>query len=265
MLMTLTYKASGLDVNTQFNAAQSFFFFDGDANRQRLSDYLDAVAAIGLIDPAEIDTLLGEEDDFDKASLLLETTFDQAACERAFSSDGTAARATPPDRHFYEQVGRRALARLVKLADPDAYRRMPLVDDVLWKTMTDTGQPGFKSILPPPITGGDRTREAMRVATIAADYSVIVWWAAAMAEAAARVAEMRAFLNGRTVTASLETDSEFRRLRKRLESSMVKAIGRNRSTFDDPWGLVALYLASAGTAEARAAVVSPKLSLSLPD
>ena len=45
---------------------------------------------------------------------------------------------------------------------------------------------------------------------------------------------------------------------------MVRAIRSNRSTFDDPWGLVALFMAAEGTADASATVVSPKFTLSLP-
>ena len=266
MLMTLTYKASGLDVNTTFAARQSFFFFDRDANRQRVSDYLDAVAALRLIDAGRIAELLGDEDDFDRSSLDLAVGFNQAACERAFGRHGGAGTAVvPPTQAAYEGIGRQALLALVQPHDPDAYRRAPLQDDALWRRMRDVGQASLRQVLPPPITGGDSTREAVRVAVVAADYSVIVWWAAAMAEAAARIADMQAFLKGRTASAALDADPEFRRLRERLEKSMVKAIRSNRSTFDDPWGLVALFMAADGTAEASATVVSPKFTLSLPE
>jgi hypothetical protein len=258
-VMTLTYKASGLDANTGLEAAQSFFFFDKAANRQRVSDYLDAVAALGLMNVAAIDTHLGGDDDFGKASLLLETTFDQAASERVFHQPGA-----PPDQDFYEAIGRRALLALVKATDPDAYRRLPLRDDALWKKMKDAGQPSFRFVLPPPIAGGDETRQALRVGVVAADYSVIVWWAEAMALAADRLAEMLTFLNGRQAS-SLDTDPAFRKRRADLEDAIVKAIRRNTSTFDDPWGLVALFMASEGTAEAAATVVSPKLTLFLPE
>jgi hypothetical protein len=267
MLMTLTYKASGLDVNTALHAEQSFFFFDKDANRQRLSDYLDAVAALGLIKTGGNRALLGSEDDFDAASLLLETTFEQAACERAFGGRNSAGRTvfTPPDQTFYEGIGRRALLALVRPRDPDAYRRAAVEDDALWARMRAAGQPNLRRVLPPPITGGSRDREALRVAVVAADYSVIVWWAAAMAEAAKRIAEMRTFLDGRAATVAMDQDPRFREVRERLEKSVVKAISSNRSTFDDPWGLVALFMAAEGTAAATAAVVSPKFSLFRPE
>jgi hypothetical protein len=258
-LMTLTYKAGGLDVNTGLDAAQSFFFFDKAANRQRISDYLDAVAAVGLLDAAATGEHLAGDDDFGKASLLLETTFGQAACERVFGVPGP-----PPDRDFYEGIGRRALAALVKPSDPDAYRRLPMIDEALWRRMRDGGQAQFRTILPPPITGGAENQQALRVGVVAADYSVIVWWAKAMALAASRLADMRAFLEGRTAT-SLDQDAAFGRRRADLSDAIVKAIRENTSTFDDPWGLVALFMASAGKAAVAATLVSPKLTLFLPE
>jgi hypothetical protein len=256
-LMTLTYKAAGLDVNRSLGASQSFFFFDKDANRQRMSDFLDAVAALGLTPAQDTPALLGSNDEFGKASLLLETTYDQQAAERAFGMPGP-----PPDQEAYEAIGRQALLALVTEADADAYRRIPLRDPALWKAMKDAGQANFRSVLPRPITAGD-TRGAVRVAVVAADYSLIVWWASAMALAAKRLAEMRAFLAGRTAL-DLEHDEGFRRRRADLEEAVVKAIRKNTASFDDPWGLVALFMASAATAQATATIVSAKFTVSLP-
>ena len=128
-----------------------------------MSDYLDAVAALGLIGTSDIRRQLGGDDDFGKASLLLETTFDQQACERAVRS-----RRPPPDQASTRAIGRQRCSRLVKPSDPDAYRRLPLTNNALWKTMKDAGQPHFRFILPPPITGGDDGRR-VRVGVVAAD------------------------------------------------------------------------------------------------
>ena len=61
----------GVDVNSDLKASQSFFLFDRQANRQRVSDFLDAVAAVGLLNAAEIPERLDGIDDFGKTSLLL--------------------------------------------------------------------------------------------------------------------------------------------------------------------------------------------------
>jgi hypothetical protein len=262
-MMSLTYRAVGIDptVTAALDLSQSFFFFDKSANRQRLSDYLDAVRALGLIDD-DGDAMLAGEDDFGKASLLLETSFDHAASVRLFESpQGT------PDSDFYEKIGRNALLSLVKQGEFDDYRRLPLERDSLWKEMRDAGQAQFRFILPPPITGG--SSEALRVGVIEADYSIIVWWAGAMAKAAKRLAEMRAFLATRGasdgVPLALDDDPVFLSHRRELEKDMVKAIRHNKSSFDDPWGLVALHQASRGAATAAATMISPKLTLFLPE
>lgn len=266
-VMSLTYRAIGLDPATAvLDISQSFFFFDKSANRQRVSDYLDAVRALGLIDD-DGDAMLGDEDDFGKASLLLETSYDDEASARVFVvPQGVSA------GDFYERIGREALLSLVKPGEPDDYRRIPLLDDSLWQKMRDTGQPGFRFILPSPITGG--SREAIRVGVVESDYTVIVWWAGAMAKATERLADMREFLDqqsdrrdpdDRRLPPELDEDPEFLSRRRDLEKAMVKAIKNNKSTFDDPWGLIALHLASAGTATAAATLISPKLTLFLPE
>jgi hypothetical protein len=139
---------------------------------------------------------------------------------------------------------------------------MPLLDTDLWQLMKSTGQPGFRQILPQPITGG--TDEQLRVSVVQGDYSVIVWWSEAMATAAARLEEMRAFLASRDPVA-LDTDPDFRRRRDTLEKKIADAIAKNKSRFDDPWGLVAMFLASSAKASVNATVVSSKLTLFLPE
>jgi hypothetical protein len=257
-MMTATYKASGLDVNTSMTASQVFVHLDSRADRRRMSNYLDAVAAVGLIDEPDVERLLGSGTDFGRSSLVLETEFDQAACERLFDEDGT-----PRNEDAFESIGKRALLALVRDKDPDAYRRIPLRDVSLWARMKKTGQPGFRRILPPPITGG--AAEQLRVAVVAADYTLIVWWARAMATAAERLAGLRTFLKNRDPAELDETDKSFRKRRTALENAMVKAVKQNKASFDDPWGLVALFMASRQAAKVCAKVVSPGLTLLLPD
>ncbi len=255
-LMSLTYRAAGFDATEGLTIDQSFFIFDRSANRQRVSDYLDAVRALGLV-ADDSDGRLGAEDDFGSASLLLETSYDRDASERMFeAASGT------PDSDFYETIGRRALLALIKPNEPDAYRRLPLFDNSLWKKMRETGQPGFRFVLPPPITGGGS--EAVRVGVVEADYSVIVWWAGAMAKAAERLADMHAFLANRDPLA-LDQDPAFDAQRSQLANAMVKVIRSNKSTFDDPWAMVALHHAAGGATSAAATLVSPKLTLFLPE
>jgi hypothetical protein len=255
-MMSLTYRAIGLDVTTALAINQSFFFFDRSANRQRVSDYLDAVEALALVDAATARQLLGGQDDFGKASLLLETRFDNAASQRIFE---LPAGVDPPA--FYERIGREALLALIKPDEADAYRRLPLGNEKLWAAMKDAGQPNFRHILPPPITGGSDSD--LRVRVVEADYTLITWWAKAMAKAAEQLDAMRAFLKGREPQA-LGKDAVFVSRRADLAKAIAKAVGSNKSSFDDPWGVVVLHRAARGAAAAEATLIGPRFSLFLP-
>jgi hypothetical protein len=261
VMLTATYKAGGLDPNTNLSAAQTFFQLDRRANRQRMSDYLDAVAALGLIAPADVAAALGTATDFGKASLLLETAFDQAACERLFSDAGA-----PRDRGFYEDVGKLALLALVREHDADAYRRVPLLDGALWAKMKDAGAARFRFVLPAAITGNGADEQQLHAEVVAADYSLIVWWAKAMAAASDAIADLRAYLAGPPQMAPDDQDAEFRARRNRVSQAMVSAVQQNRTTFGrDPWGLVAMFYASKRSGRTRAVIASSRLTRTLPE
>jgi hypothetical protein len=261
LMLTVTYKASGLDANTSLNAAQSYFKIDRDVNRQEMADFLDAIAAVGLMRADDIEDRMGLIDDFDRGSLLIDVEYDQAACERMFL-DETGA---PRTRDFYEDVGKLALLALIQPDDVDAYRREPMKNAALWQRMRDSVSSDFSTILPPPITGGSDEARKLHVAIVTADYSMIVWWAGAMASAAQKLADMRAFLAGPPPVTPSDTNKAFTKRRADLSEAMVETIQKSPSTFGgDPWGLVALYYASKRSATVNAAVVSPRLTMFLP-
>ena len=254
-VLTVTYKAAGLDVNADLAASQSFLFFDKRANRHRMSDFLDAVAAVGLMDRTDIDEHLGGIDDFGKASLLLEAQFGQQACEDLFLDAGG-----PRPSTFYQGIGRAALLALVQPNEPDAYRRLPLLDNALWLRMVEDRNTLF-GILPPPITGG--ADERVRVGTVRTDLITILWWAETMATAATKLTRMREVL-GKQTAATLEKAPAFVKVRKELQEAMASALRKNTSLFDDPWGLVALSNISRQSATVTASIASDPLQLSLP-
>jgi hypothetical protein len=253
MVMTAAYKASGMDVNATLDSSQSFFSFDSHANRQRVSDYLDAVAGLGLMDPHDIPSTLEGIDDFGTASLLLEVAYDDAACRSMFLD----ATGEPFEQGHYEIIGRQALLALISETDPDAFRRLPMRDD-LWKRMRDAGQ-NFGLVLPPPITGG--ASSGVRLGVVTNDYLLIVWWAEAMAKAAKSLAEIRVFLSGRDAT-KLTKDKTFQKLRKDFADELAETVHRNKSNFGDPWGLLALYMCAERPTSVSALMVTPKLPLS---
>ncbi len=258
IMITAAYKASGADVNTDFKAAQSFFQFERRCNRQQMSDFLDAVSAVGLMSSAEIPGKLGSPDDFGPSALSLETEYGQAACLRLFL-DGE----TPRSEAFYEEAGKRAVLALVKASDPDAYRCIPMRDPALWRAMRDAGAfSNVAAVLPQSITrANDRP---VRVEAVFRDMILISWWASSMAVAAERLAEVRKALAEHSAATPLDEDPGFLKAREKLARALSDAVSKNKSNFDEPWGLVAMFLASEQAAEASATLISPKLTVVLP-
>jgi hypothetical protein len=256
-MLSASYKAAGVDVNSDLKASQTFFALDPNANRQKMKDFLDAVAGLGLMTAAGRDDSLRDTGPFGSSTLLLETEFDQRACEALFLDESGAARPGA----YYERVGRNALLSLIQPGDPDDYRRIPADTEALWQRMKAAGQFNFKSVLPAPITGG--SRQDVRVGVVIADFTLITWWAEAMAAAATSLLEVRRVLGGASAE-SLQDSSDFRKARAALERAMAGAIRRNKSSFGDAWGVLAMFNAAGGAAVARATVTSPRLTLSLP-
>jgi hypothetical protein len=259
LMLTVTYKAGLMDQNTGLKAAQSYFKIEKEVNRQQMSDFLDAVAALGLMKQEDIDGLLGATDDFGRGSLLIDVEYDQAACERMFLAEGKAR-----SRDDYEDVGKLALLNLVQKDDVDAYRRVPLESATLWQRMRNNVSSDFGTILPPPVTSGSDEARKLHVGVVTADYIMIVWWAEAMATAAERIAKMREFLATPGNTPD-ETNTDFMDRRRKVSAAMVEVVRKSPSTYGgDPWGLIALLYASKRSGTATAALISANLTVALP-
>ena len=256
-MLSATYKASGVDVNSQLKASQSFFALDQNTNQQKMADFLDGVAGLGLITFADRQAKIEGIGQFGSSTVLLETDYDQQACEAMFLDEA----GNPRPVEYYERAGRNSILSLVQAGDPEDYRRVPVDSEILWQKMKAAGQFNFRSVLPAPITGG--AQEAVRVSVVIADFTLITWWAGAMTIAAGQLFKMRKFLAGADA-ATLKDDPAFRENRTELEDAMAGAIKKNKSSFGDPWGLLAMFNAANGTAEARATVTSPKVTLFLP-
>jgi hypothetical protein len=258
LMLTVTYKAGKMDQSTALKAAQSYFKVEKEVNRQQMSDFFDAVAAIGLMTQNEIEPLLGATDDFGRGSLLIDVEYGQAACEQMFLIDGKAR-----PRDDYEDVGKLALLGLVQPDDFDAYRREPLENGALWQRMRNNVSADFGTILPAKVTGGADTK-ALHVGVVTADYMMIVWWAKAMADASRHIEEMRAFLATPGVSPN-ERDKAFVERRRKVSDAMVDVVKKSPSTFGgDPWGLIAILYASKRSGTATAALISSTLSIGLP-
>src|SRR5262249_12932341 len=117
--------------------------------------------------------------DFGRTTFYAQADYDDALATTLFLEHGE-----PRPTEDYENAGRRALLFLVRPDDP---RSRPATDPTLWKQMRATGPPGFKQLFP--------TLNAVQVGAITADYIVIVWWAEAMRQTAAKLAEIQKFFD----------------------------------------------------------------------
>lgn len=249
LMMTAAYRASPLAAQLNLKSKQAYFESHAKTNRQTMADNLDAMAAVGLVQgrsdlPADIDQ-------FGASTFLLETDYDNAACQAVYLN----ASGQPRSVEEYDKIGREALLALVQPNDQNDYRRRAVSDDALWKEMRRAGPASLGTVLPADL------RSDVRVAIIRADYVVISWWADSMHAAGEKLAEMNALLKAAD-PATLKENPEFHRKREALEKALAKAVAENKSQFGDPWGLVAMHQAAKGKADATGVMLSRAFQIS---
>lgn len=242
-LITAAYRSSKLVAQApELKTSHSYFELHARTNRQTMKDNLDVAQAFGLLSPAEKEDRLDGVDNFGRTALFAEARYDEALTTALFL-DGEH----PRSEDEYEQAGREALQLLVQDDDPDGYRRRAATDDQLWRRMKDRGQANFKPLFPdlgPP-----------QLAAVVADYSVIVWWAKAMRATGEKLAELRKFF---AANPSPEPGNNvFQALRRDLAKHLESVAKNTRKEFGDPWGLVAMDLASGRRAEVKIQFTGP--------
>jgi hypothetical protein len=97
----------------------------------------------------------------------------------------------------------------------------------------------------------------LQVQVIAADYSVIVWWADAMSCCAQRLAAIETQL---AMTPDPATP-QFQALRADLASHLASVASQTKDEFGQPWGLIAMDLVSGGRAAASIHIAGSRVSL----
>ncbi|SPE39520.1 hypothetical protein SBA3_3270004 [Candidatus Sulfopaludibacter sp. SbA3] len=244
-LATAVYRgAEGKMSGPSLKFSHSYFDLVNQTGRDEMLEMLRTGVALGLLagDEGEAPQDIA---DFGRTMVHATTDYDDRLATGMFlDSNGGPL---PPG--FYEQMGRNAVQSLVKDTDADAARLRPAVDDSLWAQMKEQGQPGFPMLFPmlsPPLVGA-----------ITADYSTIVWWADAMAEAAERLASIRQWY-GANPAASVD-DPKFQQLRGALADHLKQVAATTKEEFGQPWGLLAMYEAASRRSGAAITIAGPKL------
>ena len=245
-LITAIYRGSKVAMTpTELRSSHTYFELHARTNRQTLKDNLDVGEALGLLSAGDKESRLAQINDFGRSLFLAETKYDDATARSLFLKEGKAR-----SQAEFENLGRQALGLLIQAGDPSEYRRLILQDDS-WEKMKKTGQPGFKYLFP--------GLDSVQIGTLAGDYTLITWWAKTMREAGEALEEMDDLFS--TDSGPDPGSDEFESRREKLAKKLKSVAEKTKERFGEPWGLVAMDLASGQSAEAEIRVSSNILAL----
>lgn len=240
-LITVAYHgARSAGLAPALTTTHSFVALNQHTSQETLRDELDVSVALDLMDAASQTRVVASAPEFGRTLYWAETEYDASVANQLFVLGNQAH-----SMEFYEQAGLRAIACLVHDGDVDEARLRPTRDVDLWRKMKDVGQPGIKCLfpgVPEPVVG-----------EIVADYSLICWWADAMCRTAIKVAEMLEFLS--THPTADDENNDFKKLRSQLADHLRSVAANTKEDFGRPWGLLAMYIASAKRAGRRSMLV----------
>ena len=244
-LVTATYKGMQRQVGgPSLTCSHDFFDLQNDTSVDDMVQELRVGSAFGLFSSEDATPPAGVSD-FGKTMIHATAAYDSGVAQTLFLGPGNAP--IPPA--FYENAGRAAIRLLVGPGDVDAVRLQPATNDELWSRMKALGQPGIASLLPhiaAPLLGA-----------VTADYSVIMWWATAMAGASLRLSAIRKWFEQHP--AADRSDPEFQKLRQDLAGHLKQVAATTSEEFGKPWGLIAMDQASGRRANASLLIAGPKL------
>ena len=252
-LITAAYRCSGMIAHAPSLRVSYWHFAEkAKTDRATMQADLNVLEKLGLISEDEEQQSLARAGDFGRSAFYLSTEYDDTLSQSLFlDPDGT-----PRQGSEYERIGRQALAQLIPPGGPDAFRLRPLQSDAIWQQVKDTG--GTVVNLAPIFPD---LRPDTQLPLIAGDYVLIAWWATAMAHMAQTLSAARRFFSQSPPPA---TDSPaFASVQNDLWHKMADVASNTQDRFSDPWGLLAMDLASGQRSVASGQIVSPPLTLTV--
>jgi hypothetical protein len=249
-LITAAYRCSGLVAHAPSLKVSYWHFADhAQTDQPTMAGNLNVLLAMRLISEGQVQQNLAIAGNFGRSTFHLNTDYDDALSQSLFlRSDGQ-----PRTVEEYGQIGRIAMRQLIQPGGDDAFRLRGL-DDAVWPQMEEAG--GTVVNLAPlfPDLGPDS-----QIPVIAGDYVLIEWWANAMARMAQSLVGAKRFF---AQTPSPSPDSpESKKAQADLWQQMAEVARNTHDRFSDPWGVLAMDLASGLKSAASAQVVSPRLTL----
>jgi hypothetical protein len=256
-LMTVTYRTSGtVRVGPALTTTQWFFELHQQTNLQNIKDYLNVAQALGLLSALDVGTklaLIASVSSFGRSSLNVNSSYNDSLSRSLFIDGSGQARA----ENEYERIGRFALASLLPDGDPlnDA-RRLPLTDDKIWNAMRSAGQSNdFGGLF------SNYAFNTNQLADIFSDYTLIVWWADAMHDMAVALTNLLGYMAQHPQWDP--QDNAFKKLRSSLDQTMATVSKNTKAQFAEPWGLLAMDLASGQRSAKGLQLICSRLTLAL--
>ena len=212
--------------------------------------YLDALVALGLISEADKETRLSNLSDFGSSTCYIGTDYDDTLSQNLYLRADGQARGIDE----YEQIGRQALRELLHPDAGDGYRLRSLVSDAVWQQVKKTGGTltNLAEVFPD-------LEPQSQIPIVAGDYLLIEWWADTMSKLALTLSAARRFFAQDPPPAT--GSPAFKQAQNDLWHRMAEVASNTHDRFGDPWGLIAMDLASGQHSQASARIVSPQLTL----
>ena len=254
-LTTCVYRASQTGFKLNVNSRCWAFELRNSTSFTQIQGYLNIATSLGLMSAADAQgklEVLGSRaphQEFGRSIFLAESGYDDAVFHTLFFDDLGHER----PRAYYEKIGREAMAATLPPGDPtDRARLLPLTNDKVWQAMSG-GQTTFPVVLAPYRFNN------VEIADIIGDYSIIMWWSSAMHSMSESLANLLAFLKSDAARDSTKLAA----LREDLNRRVRAVTQQTHDRFSEPWGLVAMDMASGRRSQTNVTVASPRFNLSM--
>jgi hypothetical protein len=249
-LITAAYRCCGLVAHAPSLKVSYWHFAEhAKTDHPTMAANLNVLSAMGLISAAQAQQNLTQKEDFGHSTFYLNTDYDDGLSQSLFlGSDGQ-----PRAIEEYERIGRNALRQLIQPGSDDAFRLRGL-DDAVWPQVKETGSTFVNLAQVFPDLQPDS-----QIPVIAGDYILIEWWATTMARMAQSLSAAKRFFSQTPPPAPSSPD--FQQMQSNLWKQMADVARNTHDRFSDPWGVLAMDLASGQKSVASGQIVSPSLTL----
>ena len=252
-LITAAYRGSGLITHAPSLKVSYWHFAEhASTDRSTMAAGLLVLDRLGLVSAAQEQQSLASTEAFGHSSFYVSTDYDDALSESLFLQSDRQPRGLDE----YESIGRQALELLIVPGSDDSFRLQALQDDAVWQKVKATGGTvvNLAQVFP-------RLDANSQIPFIAGDYVLIEWWATAMFKLAQSLSAAKRFFSQQPPPAA--NSAAAKQAQAELWRQMAEVASNTHDRFSDPWGLLAMDLASRQQSEASAQIVSPGLTLSL--